>query len=117
MALLAVSHGRPCDEAALFLVFVFSLNIVDLFILVYLVSLSVINGAKSWNDVKKALITGFLPVMKVCVDLPCSLVYAITYSCRFPSQVMWLISPPSILYAQYFLSPEVGDYVFSPPMT
>jgi len=36
------------------------------FILVYLFSLSVINGAKSWNDVKMALMDGFPPVMKVC---------------------------------------------------
>jgi peroxisomal membrane protein 2 len=36
------------------------------FFLVYLFSLSVINGAKSWNDVKMALMDGFPPVMKVC---------------------------------------------------
>jgi hypothetical protein len=30
--------------------------------------LSVINGAKSWNNVKMDLIDGFPPVMKVCVS-------------------------------------------------
>ncbi len=35
-------------------------------LLVYLVSLSVINGAKSWDDVKEALMDSFPPVMKVC---------------------------------------------------
>lgn len=87
-----------------------SLNLVDLFVPVYLVSLSVIHGAKSWNDIKRDLITRFIPVMKVCVhDLSCSMCIWSHYlpSSTSLTQAMWLITPPSILFAQNFLSPEV----------
>ncbi|KAH9984655.1 hypothetical protein BJV74DRAFT_848071 [Russula compacta] len=51
----------------------------------YLASLSVISGAKSWNDVKKTVKAGFFPVIRV----------------------MWVSSPLSILFAQNFLSTEL----------
>jgi len=51
----------------------------------YLASLSVIGGAKSWNDVKKTVKGGFMPVIKV----------------------MWVSSPLSIIFAQSFISPEL----------
>ncbi|KAI0286929.1 hypothetical protein BGY98DRAFT_942766 [Russula aff. rugulosa BPL654] len=57
----------------------------------YLFSLSVINGAKSWNDVKTALVDSFFPVMKV----------------------VWLSTPPSIFFAQNFLSPEQWSPFFN----
>ena len=47
--------------------------------LVYLFSLSVINGAKSWNDVKVALVDGFPPVMKVCFLLYLSMCVGFYY--------------------------------------
>ncbi|KAI9513035.1 hypothetical protein F5148DRAFT_972365 [Russula earlei] len=51
----------------------------------YLASLSVIGGAKSWNEVQRTVKAGFLPVLKV----------------------MWVSSPLSIAFAQNFLSPEL----------
>lgn len=58
-----------CELASFFFSFC-SLNAVNSssffsFFQVYLFSLSVINGAKSWNDVKTALVDSFFPVMKV----------------------------------------------------
>jgi hypothetical protein len=50
---------QPCDclLACLFVCFSF---------LVYLASLSVIGGAKSWGEVKKTVKGGFFPVIRVC---------------------------------------------------
>jgi hypothetical protein len=53
--------------------------------------------------------------MKVCLDLSSmrirfSLPALINYP-RTVAQVMWLITPPSILFAQNFLSPQVCDYI------
>jgi len=86
-----VFSGRTGRAARLGQIFASNLIVSPIQTFVYLVSMSVINGAKSWNDVKKALMTGFPLVMKV----------------------MWLISPPSILYAQYFLSPELWSPFFN----
>ena len=36
------------------------------FLLVYLASLAVIGGAKSWDEVKKTVKGGFFPVIRVC---------------------------------------------------
>jgi len=51
----------------------------------YLASLSLIGGAKSWNEVRKTVKGGFWPVIRV----------------------MWVSSPLSIAFAQNFLSPEL----------
>ncbi|KAI0257661.1 hypothetical protein BJV78DRAFT_1164202, partial [Lactifluus subvellereus] len=51
----------------------------------YLASLAVIGGARSWNDVKKTVKGGFVPVIRV----------------------MWVSSPLSIVFAQNFISPEL----------
>jgi hypothetical protein len=37
---------------------------------VYLASLSVIGGAKSWNEVRKTVKGGFFPVIRVCASRP-----------------------------------------------
>ena len=72
LALLLGSRDWGCDEAALFHFFG-SLYIYSPFAallitvgLVYLVSFSIISGARSWNSIKKDLMGAFLPVMKVC---------------------------------------------------
>jgi peroxisomal membrane protein 2 len=68
---LIISPIQAFCELASFFLFFCSLNAVNSssffsFFQVYLFSLSVINGAKSWNDVKTALVDSFFPVMKVC---------------------------------------------------
>ncbi|KAI0271393.1 hypothetical protein BC834DRAFT_818365 [Gloeopeniophorella convolvens] len=52
---------------------------------VYLASLAVISGAKSWNDIQKTVKGGFFPVIKV----------------------MWVSSPLSLFFAQKFVPPEL----------
>ena len=62
---LIISPIQAFCELPVSVCFVEHLSIHSFF-QVYIFSLSVINGAKSWNDVKMALIDGFPPVMKVC---------------------------------------------------
>ena len=54
------------------------------FLLVYLASLAVIGGAKSWDEVKKTVKGGFFPVIRVCFrSLCCIWLLLIRRRCRF----------------------------------
>jgi peroxisomal membrane protein 2 len=83
------------------------------FLLVYLASLAVIGGAKSWDEVKKTVKAGFYPVIRVGFASVPSVV-SVLLICRVAAtQVMWVSSPLSLLFAQKFLSPEVCDHTHS----
>jgi peroxisomal membrane protein 2 len=82
--------GKTGPAAKLGQIFASNLIVSPIQTFFYLVSFSIISGSKSWKDVKKDLMGAFLPVMKV----------------------MWVSTPPAILFAQNFLAPELWSPFF-----
>ncbi|KAH9984174.1 hypothetical protein BJV77DRAFT_1039189 [Russula vinacea] len=82
--------GKTGRTARLGQIFASNLIVSPIQTFFYLVSFSIISGARSWNSIKKDLMGAFLPVMKV----------------------MWLSTPPAILFAQNFLAPELWSSFF-----
>lgn len=70
--------------------------------------MAVINGAKSLEDVKRTVKSGFVPLIRVSTwQIPSTTSsYRVTWL-----QVTWVVSPLAMIFAQKFLPVEVKMHV------
>jgi peroxisomal membrane protein 2 len=79
--------------------------------------MAVINGAKSFEEIKRTVKSGFFSVIRVSTQHLDGLPYVAPSDCEISSKITWVASPLSMVIAQKFIPPQVNLTCYATTIT